>query len=775
MRPMSRLYAGAASLSLLVACAVQPAGRVEAPVEVAPAALPGQASTPSSLVGDPQSLSGRVRFGGLDPSGLVVTAYLAEAPKGAPSSSTLTDAEGRFRLPVPAGRYNVVVRQPGTNLAAVRFAVQAGVVLDIDLTPTGTLVGRVTGPVGANLVGTDVFVPGSDIQGKTDADGQFVLRNVPVGTYTVGTIRPGYGYAAIEGVEVKAAETATVEGLAIRRDIKVGRIVGNLAETRGVTRSGGAPLPDPRMCNVNESSLGDWTDVASPSPDFTQLQVTVIGTDGSTTSARIDGAGQFVAEDVAAGPVLLVAKGPGRLDTLLGQTVFPDATIRPEIQTAPAGISLGSPRGPLEIGAPYKLGFAKYRRFVVDRYEPEFEWIWTSSDSSIATVSHGVVTGLATGSVEIGVRDPQDDRRSATASVQIDGVPFYATDAVQVRLGGKAVGGARVTAYQGINYYSWMWRQEVESGSNLLGFLGFKPCDWYTPHPIWRDVIGYRYDDPDVGSLPAVGKGLQTLVVIADRGTRNVIADLDWVTGAPQASSSLDVAAPVAFQFAAHAAHAQAAYSLELFDAKRQRLAPTFSKTSDAAPGTLQPLAADLSHLPVGNYFYSWIVAENGMGFPSPLLQAKLVPFSVASGSVNLFGTLDPYGEAGSAGLAEVLPPADDGHLGRLYLPAPDGKTSLGYPSSRTYKVRVPLRDGSSSELAYWRSSDPSVATVDQTGKVTAKSRGRAVIFAVPRDYLRNAEAFGAFSAPPSEWGNWGSGAFEIEVKAVTDVSVVVE
>lgn len=765
MKQPTRWFALLSSAAMVAACSVSPPARPDVGIAVeggSPVAMAGAAQS-DAVASD--ALAGRVRLAGLDPAGLLVTAYLAEAPKGAPSMSTVTDAEGRFRLLVPAGRYNVVVRQPGTNLAAVRFGVQAGVVLDIDLVPTGTLSGRVSGPAGANLVGTDVFVPGTDIQGKTDAEGLFVLRNVPVGLYTVGATRPGYSYGAVEGIEVSATETALVEGLVIGRDRKVGRIEGDLKVPAIMLAAVNRGEPVDRSKNYACFEGSDWAAMPNINPDYSQMTVTVVGTDGSTTPAVISSDGRFAALDVTSGPVLLIAKGPGLLDAMLGQTVFPDATIRPTLSTAPKSLVLASPPGPLAVSTPYRLSFARNNRFLVDRHEPSPDWIWTSSDTAIATVSEGVVTGLATGTVEVSVRDPQDSERFATASVRVDGIPYYATDAVRLTLDGRPMPRASMQIFAGYTPFmyspsNWAWRSVVSGAqTNVFGYLSASWCSGWGPYAGYTSHAGYLYEEPASQLLPATQQGLDSLVVVAAAARKDVSVDVAWQGAKPEASASLDVSAPAAFQFSSHPVLPRNTYRLRFYDAKRAELTPTFSKPSDADPGVPQSLAADLAQLPGGSYFYRWTVDDN-IGFGRDLLQSKLVPFTVATGSANPFGTLDPYGVAGSSGPAELLPPDDDGHLGRLYLSAADGKVSLGYPSSRTYKVRVPLADGGSSGLAYWQSSDPAVATVDQAGKVTAKARGRATISVVPADYLRH---------------RFQPAVFEVEVKAVTDISVEVE
>jgi TonB-linked SusC/RagA family outer membrane protein len=76
---------------------------------------------------------------------------------------------------------------------------------------TGTVQGRVVdAATGRSLSSAQVSVPGTGVGGLTNADGRFLLLNVPVGEQTIDVLLIGYG-AQQQSVLVRAGEVSTVE------------------------------------------------------------------------------------------------------------------------------------------------------------------------------------------------------------------------------------------------------------------------------------------------------------------------------------------------------------------------------------------------------------------------------------------------------------------------------------------------------------------------------------------------------------------------------------
>ncbi|MFW6200527.1 MAG: TonB-dependent receptor domain-containing protein, partial [Gemmatimonadota bacterium] len=74
----------------------------------------------------------------------------------------------------------------------------------------GQIAGQVTAADGTPVVGADIRVPGAGVQGATAGNGQFVIRRVPAGTYTLEVYAIGYQDETTE-VTVPAGGVANVE------------------------------------------------------------------------------------------------------------------------------------------------------------------------------------------------------------------------------------------------------------------------------------------------------------------------------------------------------------------------------------------------------------------------------------------------------------------------------------------------------------------------------------------------------------------------------------
>lgn len=90
---------------------------------------------------------------------------------------------------------------------------------------TGAITGTVTGPEGDRVSGARVGVDGTSLGGLTSADGTFMVRGVPAGTYTLRVTHLGYGERAVEDVSVGAGETVTVDITLEMSAIDVGGVV----------------------------------------------------------------------------------------------------------------------------------------------------------------------------------------------------------------------------------------------------------------------------------------------------------------------------------------------------------------------------------------------------------------------------------------------------------------------------------------------------------------------------------------------------------------------
>lgn len=161
--------------------------------------------------------------------GATVRAYVAPyrieglSTETAASVETTTDARGAFRLESPPlGSVAVEARMRGQKALRTGVAVSTGASVEIGtlaLQPTGRLAGKVVGA--SDLLGTDVFIPGTDYLAKAGADGSYLIQDVPAGTYQLAAVRSHFRPRVLDGVTVRAGETTTAPDLELSLDAPI--------------------------------------------------------------------------------------------------------------------------------------------------------------------------------------------------------------------------------------------------------------------------------------------------------------------------------------------------------------------------------------------------------------------------------------------------------------------------------------------------------------------------------------------------------------------------
>lgn len=202
-----------------------------------PKLLPGGGSPGTGLPRDGVSqtipfITGQLVDGAGQPvEGAAVRAYVApyriEGLSTEPMAAveTTTDAQGAFKLASPP-LGSVAVEASGHGQKALRTGVtiKSGATVELGtlaLQPTGRIAGRVTSSTGVSLLGTDVFIPGTDYLAKTAADGTYLIQDVPVGTYQLAAVRPNFQPRVLEGIQVAAGQATSAPDLELSLDAPV--------------------------------------------------------------------------------------------------------------------------------------------------------------------------------------------------------------------------------------------------------------------------------------------------------------------------------------------------------------------------------------------------------------------------------------------------------------------------------------------------------------------------------------------------------------------------
>ena len=129
---------------------------------------------------------------------------------------TTTDATGYFEfLDVPQGSYTVYASR-GDALVGFQTDILVGdtdpALVELTLTPTGSITGSALLDGETNHSGVVVFVAGTSYAAYTDVAGAYTLDGVPVGTHTLMAARWGFDTVIIDDVTVSAG-TTTVAGM----------------------------------------------------------------------------------------------------------------------------------------------------------------------------------------------------------------------------------------------------------------------------------------------------------------------------------------------------------------------------------------------------------------------------------------------------------------------------------------------------------------------------------------------------------------------------------
>ena len=124
--------------------------------------------------------------------------------------SVTTDADGRYNVAVPAGRYQVIVEAFGyetTKVSGIEVFTGFITLRDIELRrlPTGAVVGHVQSASGQPILAT-IEVLGTPVQVQTDGKASYRLE-LPAGSYTLRARATGFRAATVEVTVQVGAQT----------------------------------------------------------------------------------------------------------------------------------------------------------------------------------------------------------------------------------------------------------------------------------------------------------------------------------------------------------------------------------------------------------------------------------------------------------------------------------------------------------------------------------------------------------------------------------------
>jgi hypothetical protein len=179
----------------------------------------GQTASILKKIGFDKSSSGSKQFsanGQVQPTGYGTDGMFLGKSLDEYVFSTVSDENGYFELiGIPEGLYTVTASKEytlGSVSTDVIVSRKAVTEIDIVLTATGSISGTVQldGRT-EGLQGTFVYVEGTSYVAGTDYFGQYVLMNVPTGTYDIIFYHDGYTEVETEGVIVNAASDTQLD------------------------------------------------------------------------------------------------------------------------------------------------------------------------------------------------------------------------------------------------------------------------------------------------------------------------------------------------------------------------------------------------------------------------------------------------------------------------------------------------------------------------------------------------------------------------------------
>lgn len=203
-----------------------------------------------------------------DPAAKVSVAGAEVCAEGT-KTCTYTNSRGEYELSgvIPL-KHKVVVRKEGQSGQSYAVSQDVEVVADQVANPpeaileeTGSISGKALRAEASNHLGTDVFVPGTSFTAKTDEQGNFILLNMPVGTYRLAAMFPGFQENVRENISVAAKSDTKLEDVTLIHapaEQKPRTVSGQVVDTDGFGVGGAIISTTPASEKVNADGNGNF-------------------------------------------------------------------------------------------------------------------------------------------------------------------------------------------------------------------------------------------------------------------------------------------------------------------------------------------------------------------------------------------------------------------------------------------------------------------------------------------------------------------------------------
>lgn len=434
---------------------------------------------------------------------------------------TRTDAEGYFELTHPNNQALNVEAQLQEDIKAIRMNVGADLKkFDLQLAYTGLITGKVTAPGRpevTNFEGVRVYIPGTSYQATADAAGNFMLSNVPVGTFRLVADKTGLGVAVADTVTVKSKETTAAGELALKIDL-------------------------PKVTAVSQPNAGAGTQLTLTGENFGASK-------GTTFSVAIGGVTCQTVERVD-DKTIKATVPPGGGDNIvvtvdgIPSTAFPFKTID---KLRLIDLSAGEEDGADTATTRYELELGTDATFTIQALDKLGQPIaspavtWESPTTTAFTFNNGTVSGKLKGRGEVIVRSGDQLARVA--------ITVYDPEAEEIDPNVLIMSGGVLYAQTESDVYTWddeaqeYTPLEVGNPDDEDGITAIAPAPGGGVYMAQGASLFKVTEDGTKTTVPTGNLGNITYMSATADGTIYAVVDYDTLKKLPAGSTNASVLA----------------------------------------------------------------------------------------------------------------------------------------------------------------------------------------------------------------------------------------